>query len=75
MCETELHQMLLKYEIQAFQNTTIWAQQACQNVLPESQVLSGFSTDSKAGYYTNLLFTVLDTIGTSLRYITVLDRC
>ena len=23
MCETELHQMLLKYEIQAFQNTTI----------------------------------------------------
>ena len=41
--------------MQAFQNKTISAQQACQNVLPESQVLSGFSTDSKAGSYTNLL--------------------
>ena len=54
MCETELHQILLKYEIQAFQNTTISAQQACQNVLPESQISSGFSNDSKTGYYTNL---------------------
>ena len=26
MCETELHQILLKYEMQAFQNTTISAQ-------------------------------------------------
>ena len=55
MCETELHQILLKYEIQAFQNTTISAQQACQNVLPESQISSGFSSDWKAGYYTDLL--------------------
>ena len=54
MCETEPHQILLKYEIQAFQNTTISAQQACQNVLPESQISSGFSSDSKTGYCTNL---------------------
>ena len=40
--------------MQAFQNTTISAQQACQNVLPESQILPGFSSDSKAGYYNNL---------------------
>ena len=26
MCETELHQILLKHEMQAFQNTTISAQ-------------------------------------------------
>ena len=55
MCETELHQILLKYKMQAFQNTTLSAQQTCQNVLPESQISSGFSSDSKAGYYTNLL--------------------
>ena len=48
MCETELHHILLKYEMQAFQNTTISAQQACQ-------VIQRFSSDSKAGYYTNLL--------------------
>ena len=48
MCETELHQILLKSEMQAFQNTTISSQQACQNVLPESQILSGFSIDLKA---------------------------
>ena len=41
--------------MQAFQNTTISSQQACQNVLPESQILSGFSIDLKAWYYTNLL--------------------
>ena len=41
--------------MQAFQNTTISAQQACQNVLPESKISSGFSSDLKAGYYTNLL--------------------
>ena len=34
MCETELHQILLKYEMQVFQNTTMSAQQTCQNVLP-----------------------------------------
>ena len=28
--------------------------QAGQYVLPESQISSGFSSDSKAGYYTNL---------------------
>ena len=55
MCETELQQILLKYEIQAFQNITISAQQPCQNVLPEIQISSGFSSDLKAGYYTNLL--------------------
>ena len=55
MCETELHQILLKYEIQAFQNKTISAQQASQNVLPESQISSGFSGDSKPVYYTKLL--------------------
>ena len=55
MCETELHQILLKYEVQAFQNTTVSAQQPCQNVLPESHISSGFSSDSKAGNYTNLL--------------------
>ena len=49
MCETELHQILLKYEMQDFQNTTISAQQACQNVLPESLISSGFSSDSRAG--------------------------
>ena len=38
ICETELCYILLKYEMQAFQNTTISAQQACQNVLPESQI-------------------------------------
>ena len=41
--------------MQAFQNTTTSAQQACQNVLPESQISSGFSSHLKAGYYTNLL--------------------
>ena len=41
--------------MQAFQNTTISPQQACQNVLPESKISSGFSSDLKAGYYTNLL--------------------
>ena len=55
MFETELHQILLKYEIQAFQNKTISAQQASQNVLPESQISSGFSDDSKPVYYTKLL--------------------
>ena len=55
MCVTETHQILLKYEMQAFQNTTISAQQDCQYVLPESQTSSGFSSDSKAGYYANLL--------------------
>ena len=34
MCETEFHQILLKYKMQVFQNTTISAEQACQNVLP-----------------------------------------
>ena len=55
MRETELHQIFLKYEMQAFQNTTVSAQQACQNVLPESHISSALSSDSKAGYYTNLL--------------------
>ena len=41
--------------MKTFQNTTISAQQACQNVLPESQISCDFSSDSKAGYYTNLL--------------------
>ena len=41
--------------MQAFQNTATSAQQACQNVLPESQISSGFSSHLKAGYYTNLL--------------------
>ena len=53
--KTELHQILLKYEMQAFQNTTTSTQQASQNVLPESQISSSFSSDSKAGCYTNLL--------------------
>ena len=55
MCEVELHQILLKYEMQVLQNTTISDQQACQNVLPQSQFSSGFLSDSKAAYYTNLL--------------------
>ena len=55
MCEAELHQILLKYEMQVLQNTTISDQQACQYVLPQSQLSSGFLNDSKAAYYTNLL--------------------
>ena len=32
-----------------------WISKSCQNVLPESQISSGFSSNSKAGYCNNLL--------------------
>ena len=39
MSETELHQLLLKYKMQTFQNTTILAQQACHCVTSKSNFI------------------------------------